>query len=111
MIRSSRPLKSAVFPLLTTLSQVTTMWAAFGLLMAALIIVSGYTSIKSVPAAFFTPIADPRVLRSLLFRKPPAILTYSPCFKYPFALPAMRMGISTKLWAGPVPISEPITIK
>jgi MHS family alpha-ketoglutarate permease-like MFS transporter len=43
-------------PLLTTLSQVTTMWAAFGLLMAALIIVSGYTSINAVVKAELFPV-------------------------------------------------------
>jgi MHS family alpha-ketoglutarate permease-like MFS transporter len=43
-------------PLLTTLSQATGMWQAFGLLMAALIIVSGYTSINAVVKAELFPV-------------------------------------------------------
>jgi MHS family alpha-ketoglutarate permease-like MFS transporter len=43
-------------PLLTTLSTVTTMPAAFGLLMAALLIVSGYTSINAVVKAELFPV-------------------------------------------------------
>ncbi|MCF0062035.1 MFS transporter [Dyadobacter chenwenxiniae] len=44
------------YPLLTTLSHTTNMWAAFGLLMAALIIVSGYTSINAVVKAELFPV-------------------------------------------------------
>ncbi|WP_439584397.1 MFS transporter [Dyadobacter bucti] len=44
------------FPLLTTLSHTTGMWQAFGLLMAALIIVSGYTSINAVVKAELFPV-------------------------------------------------------
>jgi len=43
-------------PLLTTLSTVTTMSGAFGLLMAALLIVSGYTSINAVVKAELFPV-------------------------------------------------------
>ncbi|MEO6316890.1 MAG: MFS transporter [Chitinophagaceae bacterium] len=43
-------------PLLTTLSHTTGMWAAFGLLMAALVIVSGYTSINAVVKAEIFPV-------------------------------------------------------
>jgi len=43
-------------PLLTTLSTVTTMAGAFGLLMAALLIVSGYTSINAVVKAELFPV-------------------------------------------------------
>jgi MFS transporter, MHS family, alpha-ketoglutarate permease len=43
-------------PLLTTLSHTSNMWAAFGLLMAALIIVSGYTSINAVVKAELFPV-------------------------------------------------------
>lgn len=43
-------------PLLTTLSTVTTMTGAFGLLMAALLIVSGYTSINAVVKAELFPV-------------------------------------------------------
>src|SRR5450432_825520 len=43
-------------PLLTTLSHTTQMWAAFALLMAALIIVSGYTSINAVVKAELFPV-------------------------------------------------------
>lgn len=44
------------YPLLSTLSHTTNMWAAFGLLMAALIIVSGYTSINAVVKAELFPV-------------------------------------------------------
>jgi len=44
------------YPLLTTLSHTTEMWSAFGLLMAALIIVSGYTSINAVVKAELFPV-------------------------------------------------------
>lgn len=44
------------YPLLTTLSHTTGMWQAFGLLMAALIIVSGYTSINAVVKAELFPV-------------------------------------------------------
>ena len=44
------------YPLLTTLSHTTDMWSAFGLLMAALIIVSGYTSINAVVKAELFPV-------------------------------------------------------
>jgi len=44
------------YPLLTTLSHTTEMWPAFGLLMAALIIVSGYTSINAVVKAELFPV-------------------------------------------------------
>jgi MHS family alpha-ketoglutarate permease-like MFS transporter len=43
-------------PLLTTLSTVTTMAGAFGLMMAALLIVSGYTSINAVVKAELFPV-------------------------------------------------------
>lgn len=43
-------------PLLSTLSHTTGMWPAFGLLMAALIIVSGYTSINAVVKAEIFPV-------------------------------------------------------
>ncbi|MEO5593395.1 MAG: MFS transporter [Chitinophagaceae bacterium] len=43
-------------PLLTTLSHTHNMWAAFFLLMAALIIVSGYTSINAVVKAEIFPV-------------------------------------------------------
>jgi MFS transporter, MHS family, alpha-ketoglutarate permease len=43
-------------PLLTTLSHTRDMWAAFGLLMAALLIVSGYTSINAVVKAEIFPV-------------------------------------------------------
>ncbi len=43
-------------PLLTTLSHTTHMWTAFALLMAALIIVSGYTSINAVVKAEIFPV-------------------------------------------------------
>ena len=43
-------------PLLGTLSHTTNMWAVFGLLMAALIIVSGYTSINAVVKAEIFPV-------------------------------------------------------
>lgn len=42
-------------PLLTGLSQATSMWMAFGYLMVALIIVSGYTSINAVVKAEMFP--------------------------------------------------------
>ncbi len=42
-------------PLLTALSQTTSVWVAFGLLLAALIIVSGYTSINAVVKAELFP--------------------------------------------------------
>jgi MFS transporter, MHS family, alpha-ketoglutarate permease len=42
-------------PLLTGLASVTTMWGAFAYLMAALIIVSGYTSINAVVKAELFP--------------------------------------------------------
>lgn len=42
-------------PLLTTLSHTTMQWQAFGLLVAALIIVSGYTSINAVVKAELFP--------------------------------------------------------
>ncbi|GGM72654.1 MFS transporter [Dyadobacter beijingensis] len=44
------------YPLLTTLSHTTGMWPAFALLMAALIIVSGYTSINAVVKAELFPV-------------------------------------------------------
>ncbi|WP_439557762.1 MFS transporter [Dyadobacter sp.] len=44
------------YPLLTTLSKTTDMWSAFALLMAALIIVSGYTSINAVVKAELFPV-------------------------------------------------------
>ncbi len=43
-------------PLLTTLSHTSDMWTAFALLMAALIIVSGYTSINAVVKAELFPV-------------------------------------------------------
>jgi MHS family alpha-ketoglutarate permease-like MFS transporter len=43
-------------PLLTTLSHTSTLWGAFGLLMGALLIVSGYTSINSVVKAELFPV-------------------------------------------------------
>lgn len=43
-------------PLLTTLSTITTMAGAFGLLMASLLIVSGYTSINAVVKAELFPV-------------------------------------------------------
>jgi MHS family alpha-ketoglutarate permease-like MFS transporter len=42
-------------PLLTTLSHTTTRWGAFILLMAALIIVSGYTSVNAIVKAELFP--------------------------------------------------------
>jgi MHS family alpha-ketoglutarate permease-like MFS transporter len=42
-------------PLLTTLSHTTTAWGAFVLLMAALIIVSGYTSVNAIVKAELFP--------------------------------------------------------
>ena len=44
------------YPLLNTLSHTTDMWSAFGLLMVALIIVSGYTSINAVVKAELFPV-------------------------------------------------------
>ncbi|MCE6989052.1 MFS transporter [Dyadobacter sp. CY323] len=44
------------YPLLSTLAHTTGMWQAFGLLMAALIIVSGYTSINAVVKAELFPV-------------------------------------------------------
>jgi MHS family alpha-ketoglutarate permease-like MFS transporter len=44
------------YPLLNTLSHTTGLWSAFGLLMAALIIVSGYTSINAVVKAELFPV-------------------------------------------------------
>ncbi|NIJ55931.1 MFS transporter [Dyadobacter arcticus] len=44
------------YPLLSTLSHTTGMWQAFGLLMAALLIVSGYTSINAVVKAELFPV-------------------------------------------------------
>jgi MHS family alpha-ketoglutarate permease-like MFS transporter len=43
-------------PILTALSHTNSMWAAFGLLMAALLIVSGYTSINAVVKAELFPV-------------------------------------------------------
>jgi MFS transporter, MHS family, alpha-ketoglutarate permease len=43
-------------PLLTTLSHTRDMWTAFALLMAALVIVSGYTSINAVVKAEIFPV-------------------------------------------------------
>lgn len=51
----------ATVPLLTTLSHTTDQWAAFGLLMVALLIVSGYTSINAVVKAELFP-AEVRAL-------------------------------------------------
>lgn len=48
-------------PLLTTLSHITSQWQAFSLLMIALIIVSGYTSINAVVKAELFP-AEVRAL-------------------------------------------------
>jgi MHS family alpha-ketoglutarate permease-like MFS transporter len=48
-------------PLLTTLSHVTSQWSAFALLLIALIIVSGYTSINAVVKAELFP-AEVRAL-------------------------------------------------
>jgi MHS family alpha-ketoglutarate permease-like MFS transporter len=48
-------------PLLTTLSHTSSLWGAFLLLMAALIIVSGYTSINAVVKAELFP-AEVRAL-------------------------------------------------
>lgn len=48
-------------PLLTALSNTTSLWAAFALLLAALIIVSGYTSINAVVKAELFP-AEVRAL-------------------------------------------------
>jgi MHS family alpha-ketoglutarate permease-like MFS transporter len=48
-------------PLLTTLSHTTNQWQAFGLLLAALVIVSGYTSINAVVKAELFP-AEVRAL-------------------------------------------------
>jgi MHS family alpha-ketoglutarate permease-like MFS transporter len=45
----------ATVPLLTTLSHTTSQWHAFGLIMLALIIVSGYTSINAVVKAELFP--------------------------------------------------------
>jgi len=42
-------------PILTALSQATSQWQAFGLLLAALLIVSGYTSINAVVKAELFP--------------------------------------------------------
>jgi len=42
-------------PILTTLSQAASQWEAFGLLMASLLIVSGYTSINAVVKAELFP--------------------------------------------------------
>lgn len=44
------------YPLLTTLSHTTSLWGAFFLLMAALLIVSGYTSINAVVKAELFPV-------------------------------------------------------
>ncbi|CAG5012033.1 Alpha-ketoglutarate permease [Dyadobacter sp. CECT 9275] len=44
------------YPLLTTLSHTTSMWGAFALLMTALLIVSGYTSINAVVKAELFPV-------------------------------------------------------
>jgi MHS family alpha-ketoglutarate permease-like MFS transporter len=44
------------YPLLTALSQTTGMWGAFALLMGALLIVSGYTSINAVVKAELFPV-------------------------------------------------------
>lgn len=46
----------ATVPLLTTLSNTTSLWGAFALLMAALIIVSGYTSINAIVKAELFPV-------------------------------------------------------
>lgn len=43
------------YPILSHLSQATTWWGAFGLIMAALVIVSGYTSINAVVKAELFP--------------------------------------------------------
>jgi MHS family alpha-ketoglutarate permease-like MFS transporter len=43
------------YPILSSLSQATTWWGAFGLIMAALVIVSGYTSINAVVKAELFP--------------------------------------------------------
>ncbi len=48
-------------PLLTTLSNTTTMWGAFALIMCALLIVSGYTSINAIVKAELFP-AEVRAL-------------------------------------------------
>lgn len=48
-------------PLLTALSHTTSMWSAFGLLLMALVIVSGYTSINAVVKAELFP-AEVRAL-------------------------------------------------
>ncbi|QNF32633.1 MFS transporter [Adhaeribacter swui] len=45
----------ATVPLLTALSQTTNQWQAFGLIMLALLIVSGYTSINAVVKAELFP--------------------------------------------------------
>jgi MHS family alpha-ketoglutarate permease-like MFS transporter len=45
----------ATVPLLTTLSHTTNVWAAFGLIMVALVIVSGYTAINAVVKAELFP--------------------------------------------------------
>jgi MHS family alpha-ketoglutarate permease-like MFS transporter len=45
----------ATVPLLTALSQTTNLWTAFGLIMIALFIVSGYTSINAVVKAELFP--------------------------------------------------------
>ena len=45
----------ATVPLLTALSQTTSLWTAFGLIMVALTIVSGYTSINAVVKAELFP--------------------------------------------------------
>ena len=44
-------------PLLTALSHTSNLWTVFGLLMAALVIVSGYTSINAVVKAELFPVA------------------------------------------------------
>jgi MFS transporter, MHS family, alpha-ketoglutarate permease len=44
------------YPLLTTLSQTTSLWSAFALMMIALVIVSGYTSINAVVKAELFPV-------------------------------------------------------
>ncbi|MGY3213583.1 MFS transporter [Mucilaginibacter sp. HD30] len=45
----------ATVPILTTLSHTNNFWVAFGLIMAALVIVSGYTSINAVVKAELFP--------------------------------------------------------
>ncbi|CAN5264941.1 MFS transporter [soil metagenome] len=46
---------SCTIPILTTLAQIKSAWAAFFLIMAALIIVSGYTSINAIVKAELFP--------------------------------------------------------